>query len=259
MMIPVKKRGGKKEVWVGRVSNCSSVPKQFGQVDVKSLSQSFPLELSHDLQEWVSTSIQLCSVIAGRTQKTQVFCVNMVVCTEGLSGSHTPLSRRSEWSIPTAATVHPFTCIELFFKVSLGSSSSMVPMASSLRESLEEGELMEQLPGHNSLLHNQPKFPSPSAITLAGLGGFPSGVTQTFIAEASSQVGHVSIRNYKQPEITRRLPSGSSSSMCVPPAPFITAALLPGETEAPLLAYLILDTRNTKGFSSLVKMSLFEG
>ena len=84
-------------------------------------------------------------------------------------------------------------------------------------------------------------------------------MTQTFIAEASSQVGHVSIRNYKQPEITQRLPSGSSSSMCVPPVPFITAALLPDKTEAPLLAYLTLDTRNPKGFSSLVKMSLFEG
>ena len=35
------------------------------------------------------------------------------------------------------------------------------------------------------------------------------------------------------------------------PPPCITAALLPGETEAPLLAYLTLDT-------PLVKMSLFE-
>lgn len=69
----------------------------------------------------------------------------------------------------------------------------------------------------------------------------------------------MSICSYKQPEITQRLPSGSSGSMCVPSAPFITAPLLPGEIEAPLLAYLTLDTRNPKGFSPLVKMSLLEG
>lgn len=65
--------------------------------------------------------------------------MNLVVGTEGLSGSHTPLSRRSEWSIPTAATVHRFTCIDLFFKVCLGSSSPLVPMASSLKGKLREG------------------------------------------------------------------------------------------------------------------------
>lgn len=44
-----EKRGGRKEVEVRRVSNCGTVPRNFGQADGASLSQSFPLELFGDL------------------------------------------------------------------------------------------------------------------------------------------------------------------------------------------------------------------
>lgn len=67
--------------------------------------------------------------------------MNVVVDTEELSVRNISHSRRSEWSVPMAATVHPLTYIGLLFQVGLGSSSSMVPMASSLKGKLRGEEI----------------------------------------------------------------------------------------------------------------------
>lgn len=91
----------------------------------------------------------------------------------------------------------------------------------------------------------------PSAITLAGLGGFPGGVTQTFIPEASSQVGVVA-RVHSQGTRSLGAPRGSSVDHLAPHVfllpPCVTAAPLPAKIATPLLACLALDTRNPKSF-----------
>lgn len=51
-----------------------------------------------------------------------------------VSQEHSP--QQEIWSVPMAATVHPLTYLGLLFQVGLGSSSSMVPMASSLKGKL---------------------------------------------------------------------------------------------------------------------------
>lgn len=80
-----EKRGGRKEVWVRRVSNSLTVCWKFDQIDGKFLEPSFPLELFRDLQEWVCSSTLPCSAAPGAAQGHRGFCVNMVVDLEGLS------------------------------------------------------------------------------------------------------------------------------------------------------------------------------
>ena len=59
--------------------------------------------------------------------------MNNVVNLEGLSNNYIFHNRRSEHFVSMAATVHPLGCMDLLH-VGLGNSSSMVPMASSLKD-----------------------------------------------------------------------------------------------------------------------------
>lgn len=118
----------------------------------------------------------------------------------------------------------------------LGSSSFMVPMASSLKGKHRGGAFFgvatKAWPALIiSSLHYHSEFLLLSAITSADLGVFPGGMTQLSFLRCLLSLGllHVSIHSYKEPGSTKRLQVD-----CLVPRVFflpfcVTAALPPAK------------------------------
>lgn len=128
----------------------------------------------------------------------------------------------------------------------------MVPMASSLKGKLRGRGIIELLPRHDwhsssppSIIHSE--FLSLSAITSAGLGVFPGGMTQTSFLRyrLRLELPPVSIHSYKEPGSTKRLQVDCLVPHVFFPPPCVTTALLPAKIVIPLLT---LDTSNPKCF-----------
>lgn len=171
------KREGRKEFWGGRDSNCSTALRKFDEADGESLSQSFLLELFHDLWEWVCPSAPaalswleqprgikaLCERSGGSEGCQSIALPTAGALSSLFHGSHSP----------------PLKLHDIYFSMWVwGAAPPWFPWPLLLREDLEEGHCWcccqgisgaHHVPPPPSILNSPLPWLSPQQVLVASL------------------------------------------------------------------------------------------